>query len=107
MESRHFGVRLEVQLWLLTREQGGLPVPIFNGYRPLVVVSRPSNGEVVIGLSELQLDQPIPPGQTGTAMLAFDRAVESEVRSLLHPGTIFSLAEGKRIIAKAQVLNVR
>lgn len=106
MERRNFGVRLEIQLSLLTREQGGLPVPIFNGYRPLCIVARPGDGELVIGLSELQLDQPISPGQIGKGVLAFDRTVESEVRSLLSPGVHFSLAEGNRVIAKAQVLRV-
>lgn len=101
------GVSLTVRVRLLDAEQGGVLLSLVSGYRPLCIVPDAEHGPVTIGLCQLTLDQPLLPGRCGTGRLAFDRAVEAQVRTLLPLGTRFSLAEGSHLIATAKVVHVQ
>jgi translation elongation factor EF-Tu-like GTPase len=106
MTEPEIGVTLLIHIDLLTASQGGRTQPVQSGYRPLCVVATSDGTEVVIGLCELQLADDLPPGRSGEGRLSFSADVSDEVRSLLSPGSRFSLAEGARPIGKAEVRGI-
>lgn len=100
------GITLTVHVDLLTPENGGRTRPILSGYRPLCVMRKPDEKQVVIGLCELQLANQIYPGDSGDGRLSFSVDVSDLVRSLVTVGARFLLAEGNRPIGSAEVRDI-
>jgi translation elongation factor EF-Tu-like GTPase len=105
MSQPRFGVTLDIHLDVRATDAGGRSLPIVDGYRPLCIVGSP-DGETVVGLCELHLDNPISPGESGVGRLSFDLAVSESVRALLNVGSTFALAEGRRVVAAAEVQGI-
>jgi hypothetical protein len=105
MSQPRFGVTLDVHLDVRATDTGGRSRPIVDGYRPLCIVGS-LDGETVVGLCELHLDNPISPGESGVGRLSFDMAVSDTVRALLRVGSTFDLAEGQTVVAAAEVQGI-
>src|SRR6266436_5150375 len=93
---------LDLHLDVRATDAGGRSRPIVDGFRPLCIVGSLA-GETVVGLCELHLDNPISPGESGVGRLSFDVAVSETVRALLKVGSTFTLAEGRIVVAAAEV----
>ena len=102
MSPPQFGVTLDIRLDVRATDAGGPSRPIRDGYRPLCVIGGP-HGETLIGLCELRLNDPIAPGESGIGRLSFDASVLDRVLALVHVGSTFELAEGRTVVAAAQV----
>ena len=105
MSQPRFGVTLDLHLDVRATDAGGRTLPIFDGYRHLCIVDS-LDGETVVGLCELHLDNPISPGESGVGRLSFDVAVSETVRALLRVGSTFDLAEGRTVVAAAEVQGI-
>lgn len=105
MSQPRFGVTLDLHLYVRATDAGGRSRPIVDGYRPLCIVGS-LDGETVVGLCELHLDNPISPGESGVGRLSFDVAVSDTVRALLRVGSTFDLAEGHTVVATAEVKGI-
>jgi hypothetical protein len=102
MPERDIGLTLLVLVDLVPPAEDGPAQPIRTGYRPLCSLSGP-DGDGVIGLCELELEDEIPPAGSGEGRLLFDAAVSDEVRALLRVGSRFALMEGDHPIGTATV----
>jgi len=102
MPQRDFGLTLDLRIAMRATDAGGRARPIDSGSRPLCVIDGPA-GQTMIGLCEIDLDRPIAPGESGLCRLWFDVAVSDEIRALLQVGSRFSLADGTRPFADAEV----
>jgi translation elongation factor EF-Tu-like GTPase len=105
MSQPRFGVTFDLHLYVRATDAGGRSRPIVDGYRPLCIVGS-LDGETVVGLCELHLDNPISPGESGVGRLSFDVAVSDTVRALLRVGSTFDLAEGQTVVAAAEVQGI-
>jgi hypothetical protein len=101
------GLELEVSVRLRATSEGGRRTAILGGYRPLSVLSQEDGSKVYVGLSELDLGEPIAPGTVGDGVLRFDRTVSDLVCRLVGRGSQFELAEGTNVVGTAHVNGVR
>jgi translation elongation factor EF-Tu-like GTPase len=100
------GVTLRADIRLSSPDQGGRTKPVLSGYRPLCIARRDDGTEEVVGLCQLEIADELLPGTSGEGKLLFAPAVSDAVKSLLKVGSEFSLAEGKRIVGSAWVIEV-
>jgi translation elongation factor EF-Tu-like GTPase len=99
-------LRLDVEVALRPANEGGRSISVQSGYRPLCRFRRYGGDEVTVGMCELEVERPIRPGETVRGTFAFDEGVSQTVRSLVHVGTEFDLAEGAQIVGRARVLAI-
>jgi translation elongation factor EF-Tu-like GTPase len=107
MDRPEFGLTLTVRIDLLTTAQGGRTHPVRSGYRPICLIPVTDGPDVMVGMCELSLDNPLTPGETGVGRLKFARAVSELVRSLVRVGSRFALAEGNHPIGHAEVREIK
>ena len=90
----------EVELSFVPTEQGGRSTPVASGYRPQFYRDGKYNDAVhtYIGVARVH------PGQTVRAYLSFIRP-DLQVGHL-HPGTVFEIREGERVIARGHVIRI-
>jgi elongation factor Tu len=105
MPGPDIGLRLRVEVALLSTDDGGRKSPIRDGYRPISVVGT-GDDELLIGLAQLRLARELAPGDSGVGTLEFSRSVAELAKAKLPPGADFALAEGRKVVGRAQVLKV-
>jgi translation elongation factor EF-Tu-like GTPase len=105
MNEPNIGLCVRAELHLLSTEDGGRTTPIRDNYRPLCVVGD-GNDEMMIGLMRVRLEGELAPGHSGMVKLEFHTDVADLARARLLPGAEFALAEGKRVVALAHVIDV-
>jgi len=106
MNREDIGVTVRLHIAPASPADGGRTQSIVDGYRPLCIVRRPDGKEVLIGLCQLRLNSPIQPGESGEGMLNFAHAVTDAVKSNLHVGSEFDIAEGRHVVGVAQVMAI-
>lgn len=101
-----FGLVLEVHISLLATADGGRKQPLLDRSRPLCRVLDPAGEESFIGLMEVRLPAPLPPGSSADGELAFDVSVSNRARKRLPLGSACSLADGRKVFGTATVFRV-
>jgi translation elongation factor EF-Tu-like GTPase len=100
-------VVLRVELELITSDRGGRRRPVRDGYRASMSFGRrrrdvePIVHDAVIVLEDTD---ELPPGDHATARAYV--VLPDELPRHVGPGTIFTLLEGDRIVARASVLEM-
>ena len=99
-----FDFALRVQVHVVPASAGGRHTPIKDGYRPICVID--IGGKATnVGLCELVLEHELVPGSTGEGVLQFHKDVASYL-SGLRTGSRIALAEGPRVMASAEVIEI-
>lgn len=98
-----WGVTLAVRITLLSSDESGRSEPLWDGYRPVCVISDGEGNEMLIGLCELHLAGELPPSGHGFGLLRFHSDVADQVRAVASAGSRFWLADGMQIFATVEV----
>ena len=106
MNKPMWGVSMEIEFRLTPTQDGGRKTSIVSGYRPNVIVKSATGDDVIFGLAELDLAQPVQPGASSRGVLRFDQSISPLVRTHLRVDSEFALSEGKWIVATARVLSL-
>jgi translation elongation factor EF-Tu-like GTPase len=100
-----FALTLEVDLHLLSPEQGGVKTPVSSGYRPLCQFAIDDGKTQTVGMCQLELvdAEQVHPGGSARGLLRFAEGVAEIVKVIAHVGSDVALVEGARVIGSARV----
>lgn len=98
-------VVVEVQITLLSTEDGGRKGPIFSGYRPNHRFDPESNiSGFFIGEIQFTTKNAIYPGESEKVVIIFLKA--GGIEEYLIQGTEWLLQEGSKLVGKGKILNI-
>jgi hypothetical protein len=101
MADPQYGLTLEVEIYLLSTDEGGRKGPIHSGVRPLCLIpSEPGSEPILVGMCEVELvgRTELNPGESGDAMLKFATGADDIVRSQLPLTGEIVLMDGPRYV---------